>query len=76
LSKDFLLLVLIAFIIASPFAWMTISNWLTDFAYRIAIDWWVFALAGLAALLIAFLTISFQGVRAAIASPVESLKAE
>jgi len=76
LSKDFLLLVIIAFVIATPFAWMTASTWLTDFAYRISMDWWVFALAGCLAIVIAFLTISFQGVRVAMANPVDSLKTE
>lgn len=76
LSKDFLILVLIAFIVASPFAWMASNQWLSDFAYRIDMDWWVFGVAGFMALFIAFLTIAFQGVRAAIANPIDSLKTE
>ena len=76
LSKDFLKLVLIAFVIACPLAWLFMNNWLQDFAYRIDIGWSVFAVAGLIALLIALLTVSFQAVRAAIANPVISLRTE
>jgi putative ABC transport system permease protein len=76
LSKDFLLLVLLAFIIATPVAWWIMHNWLQGFAYRINIYWWVFAVAGIAALLIALLTISFQAMRAALANPVKSLRTE
>lgn len=76
LSVDFLKLVLIATLIATPFAWYTMSQWLQDFAYHIDIQWWVFFLAGFLALVIAFLTISWQSVRAALTNPVESLKSE
>lgn len=76
LSKDFLKLVLIATIIAFPVAWWLMHTWLDDFAYRIDIGWWVFAVAGIAALLIALLTISFQSIKAAIANPVKSLRTE
>ena len=76
LSKDFLLLVLIAIMIASPIAWYAMNQWLQDFAYRITIEWWVFALAGIMALLIAFLTISYQAIKAALANPVKSLRTE
>jgi len=76
LSKDFLLLVLFAFIIATPVAWWVMHNWLRSFAYRINIYWWVFAVAGLASLLIALMTISFQAIRAALANPVKSLRTE
>ncbi|HEU5168242.1 MAG TPA: ABC transporter permease [Chitinophagaceae bacterium] len=76
LSKDFLKLVLIATIIAFPVAWWLMHTWLNDFAYRIDIGWWVFVVAGIAALLIALLTISFQSIKAAIASPVKSLRTE
>jgi putative ABC transport system permease protein len=76
LSKDFIILVLIAIVIASPLAWWGMHNWLQAFAYRTGISWWVFLLAGAAAILIALCTISFQSVRAAIANPVESLRAE
>jgi putative ABC transport system permease protein len=76
LSKDFLKLVVVAFVIAVPIAWYAMYNWLQDFAYRITISWWVFAVAGIAAFVIAFLTISFQAVKAAMANPVKSLRTE
>lgn len=75
-SKDFLLLVCIAFIFSIPVTWWAMHNWLQDFAYRINIAWWVFAAAGLTALLIALLTVSFQAIKAAIANPVKSLRTE
>ena len=76
LSKDFLGLVLIAFIIATPLAWYFMNKWLQDYAYRINISWWAFAAAGIMAVLIAFLTVSFHAIRAAISNPVESLRTE
>ena len=76
LSKDFLQLVLIASVIAFPVAWWAMNSWLQDFAYRVDIQWWVFAIAGLAALLIALATVSFQAVRAALSNPVKSLRTE
>ena len=76
LSKDFLKLILISIIIASPISWFAISNWLQNFAYRIDISWWVFALAGMFAILIAFVTICFQTIKAAIANPIKSLRTE
>jgi putative ABC transport system permease protein len=76
LSKDFLKLVCIAFVIACPMAWYAMSRWLEDFAYRIDLSWWIFALAGIVALAIAFLTVSFQSVKAALANPVKSLRNE
>ncbi|ODS84515.1 MAG: hypothetical protein ABS46_03115 [Cytophagaceae bacterium SCN 52-12] len=76
LSRDFVKLVLISVIIASPIAWWAMNNWLDDFAYRIDIQWWMFAAAGLAAVAIALFTISFQAIRAATANPVESLRTE
>ena len=76
LSRDFLKLVLVAILIASPIAWYAIHQWLQDFAYRINIDWWVFVLAGALAVLIALLTVSFQSVKAALTNPVKSLKSE
>jgi putative ABC transport system permease protein len=76
LAKDFLKLVLIAIVIASPVAYYFMNKWLADFAYRIELQWWMFALAGVAAVVIAFLTVSFQSVRAALANPVESLRSE
>lgn len=76
LSKDFLKLVLIATVIAFPVAWWMMHKWLLDFEYRIDIGWWVFVVAGITALLIALLTISFQSIKAAIANPVKSLRTE
>ncbi len=76
LSKEFLKPVLLSALIASPVAWYAMNKWLLDFAYRITIEWWIFALAGCLALLIAFVTVSFQSVKAAMANPVKSLKAE
>jgi putative ABC transport system permease protein len=76
LSKNFLLLVLIASLIAFPVAWWAMNNWLENFPYRIAITWWVFGIAVLAALLIALVTVSFQSIKAATANPVKSLRTE
>jgi putative ABC transport system permease protein len=76
LAKDFLKLVVIAIVIASPIAYYFMQKWLSDFAYRIDIQWWMFAGAGVAAVLIAFLTVGFQSVRAALANPVKSLRSE
>jgi putative ABC transport system permease protein len=76
LSMDFIKLVFIAIIIASPAAWWAMNKWLEGFAYRISIQWWIVALAGFTALFIAFITISFQSIRAAIANPVKSLRSE
>ena len=76
LSKDFLLLVAIAAVPAFPLAWWAMNKWLQDFAYRVSISPWVFAAAGIAALFIALLTISFKAIKAAIANPVKSLRAE
>jgi len=76
LSKDFIKLVIISFVIASPVAWWIMHSWLQDFAYRIHISWWIFFGAGLLAVMIALATISFQSVKAAIANPVKSLRTE
>ncbi|HEA30892.1 MAG TPA: ABC transporter permease, partial [Leeuwenhoekiella sp.] len=76
LTKDFLKLVGIAFIIASPLAYFTMEKWLQDFPYRITIEWWVFIVAGGIALAITLLTVSFQAIKAAIANPVKSLRTE
>lgn len=76
LSKDFLLLVLIAFVIASPVSWYFMNKWLDNFAYRIHIGWWVFAVAVVLSVLVALITISFQAIKAAIANPVKSLRTE
>jgi putative ABC transport system permease protein len=76
LSKDFLKLVLIANAIAWPLGWYGMRLWLQDYAFRVDMGWWVFALAGAATLFIALLTVSFQAVRAAVANPVRSLRRE
>jgi putative ABC transport system permease protein len=76
LSKDFLKLVLLAAIIAFPVAWFAMDSWLQDFAYRIDVPWWIFIVAGIIAAIIAFVTISFQAIKAAIANPVKSLRSE
>ncbi|TWJ04889.1 putative ABC transport system permease protein [Mucilaginibacter frigoritolerans] len=76
ISKDFLLMVFIAMIIASPVAWFMSNKWLQDFAYRIHINAWIFIVAGLASLVIAAVTISIQAIKAALANPVNSLKSE
>lgn len=76
LSLDFIKLVLISILIASPLAWYAMSKWLQGFAYRVQIQWWIIAAAGLLALLIAFITISLQSVKAALANPVKSLRSE
>jgi putative ABC transport system permease protein len=76
LSKDFLRLVIIALVIASPLAWYFMHKWLQNYAYRINIGWFTFAITGVIALLIAFITISFQAIKAATANPVSSLRSE
>jgi putative ABC transport system permease protein len=76
ISKDFLKLVIISFLIATPVAWLAMNKWLQGYTYRIHIEWWVFAVAGLLSVLIAFATISFHAVKSAIANPVKSLRTE
>ncbi|GAA4446928.1 ABC transporter permease [Nibrella saemangeumensis] len=76
LSWDFLKLVFIAIIIATPIAWWAMNKWLEDFAYRIDVPWWVYIMAGVVAVLIAFVTVSFQSIKAALMNPVKSLRAE
>ncbi len=76
LSKDFAKLVLIASVFAFPVAWWTMHEWLQSFAYRVDISWWIFVVAGAAAILIALITVSFQAIKAAIANPVKSLRTE
>jgi putative ABC transport system permease protein len=76
LSKDFLKLVIISLIVASPIVWWLMNQWLQDFAYRININWWVFVFVGIGSIIIALLTISFQAIKAAIANPAGSLRAE
>ena len=76
LSKEFILLVLIAAVIAFPLAWIGMHSWLKDFAYRINIGWWVFAVAGVLSMFIALTTVSYQALKAALANPVKSLRSE
>ncbi|MCK0109991.1 ABC transporter permease [Flavobacteriaceae bacterium S0825] len=76
LSTDFVKLVMLAFVIATPIAWWFMDKWLQDFAFRIDLNWWIFAITGFVALLVALITLSFQAIRAAIANPVNSLKTE
>lgn len=76
LSVDFIKLVLIALLLASPIAWYILSGWLDNYAYHITMPWWMFAVAGLISVLVAFLTVSYQSVKAAVANPVKSLRSE
>jgi len=76
LSTDFIKLVIIALVIASPLAYIVAGKWLQNFPYRISISWWLFALASLSVVFIALFTISFQAIKAAIANPVKSLRTE
>ncbi|MEO5890545.1 MAG: ABC transporter permease [Ferruginibacter sp.] len=76
LSKEFIKLIMVAIVIASPVAWFVMNKWLRDFAYRIQISWWMFVVAGLLAVFIALITVSFQGIKAAVANPVKSLRTE
>lgn len=76
LSADFIKLVFIAMLIALPLAWYVMYQWLQNFAYRVSIHWWILAIAGIIAILIAFITISFQSIKAALTNPVKSLKSE
>ncbi|WP_299471068.1 FtsX-like permease family protein [Mucilaginibacter sp.] len=76
LTKDFLILVLISFVIASPVAWWLMSKWLQDYPYHTNLSWWIFGLTGLGSVLIPFSTVSVQAIKAAIANPVKSLKTE
>ena len=76
LAKEFIQLILIAFLIASPIAWLAMNKWLQDFVYRINISWWIFFAGGILSILIALLTVSFQAIKAALANPVKSLRTE
>jgi len=76
LSRDFMKLVLLAVLFASPIAWFAMNKWLENFAYKIDIQWWMFAVAGLIAIVVASLTVSYQAIKAAMANPVESLRNE
>jgi ABC-type antimicrobial peptide transport system permease subunit len=75
-SKEFIILISIAFLIATPLAWYFMNKWLQDYAYRIDISWWIFLVGGIAAIMIALATISFQAIKAAVANPVKSLRTE
>ncbi len=76
LSRDFVLLVLVAFTIATPVAWYFLNDWLLQYEYRTDLSWWIFALSGIGALLLTLLTVSFQSIKAALINPVKSLKSE
>ena len=76
LARNLLKLVGIAVVIATPLAWLAMNKWLQDFAYRVSISWWVFGIAGVLALWVAFVTVSFKAIRAAVANPVKSLRTE
>ncbi|MBS1915198.1 MAG: ABC transporter permease [Bacteroidetes bacterium] len=76
LSKEFILLIVIAFVIATPIAWWAVHQWLQDFAYRTTMSWWVFAVCGLIMLAVAMLTLSIQTIKAAISNPVNALRSE
>ena len=75
-SKEFIKPVIIAFLIAVPIGWWAMNKWLQNYAYRVNVQWWVFAIAGIAAVLITICTVSFQSIKAAIANPVKSLRTE
>jgi putative ABC transport system permease protein len=76
LSREFLQLILVALLLAIPIAWWATYKWLQGFAYRVPLNWWMFALAGAVAICIALLTVSFQAIRAALANPIRSLRSE
>jgi putative ABC transport system permease protein len=75
-SKDFLKLILIAVLISAPLAYFAAQKWLDSFTYKIGLQWWVFAIAGLSTVVIAFATISMQAIKTALANPVKSLRTE
>jgi len=75
-SKEFIILIAIAFVIASPIAWYFMDDWLRDYPYRINLSWWIFLAGGIGAIIIALITVSFQAIKAAIANPVRSLRTE
>ncbi|WP_405384458.1 ABC transporter permease [Maribacter sp. LLG6340-A2] len=76
LSKDFIKLVIIAIVIATPFAWYAMDNWLNVYAYKVEINWWVFALAGIMAVAVAIITVSYHAIKSARANPIKSLRTE
>jgi putative ABC transport system permease protein len=75
-TKEFLRLVIIAFLIAAPISWYFMNQWLQGFAYKVTFSWWIFMAEGIVSVLIALLTVSFQAIKAAIANPVKSLRTE
>src|SRR5436309_11315149 len=75
-SKEFIILIAIAFAIATPIAWYYMHKWLQDYPYRISMSWWIFIIGGAASIIIALATVSFQAIKAAIANPVKSLRTE
>jgi putative ABC transport system permease protein len=76
LSRDFIKLILLSFLIAAPFAWWAMNGWLQSFQYRISMSWWIFAVTLLLSVSIALITISFQSVKAALMNPAKSLRSE
>jgi putative ABC transport system permease protein len=76
LSRDFVMLVIISFLIAVPLSFYFMHSWLQNYNYRVNMSWWIFAAAGAGALLVTFVTVSFQAIKAAVASPVKSLRTE
>jgi putative ABC transport system permease protein len=76
LSTDFIKLVALAVVVAVPVAWYGMTQWLEDFAYKIEIEWWIYTIAGIIALVVAFLTIGSQSIKAALNNPVDSLRSE
>jgi putative ABC transport system permease protein len=76
LSKDFTKLIMIAFVLAAPLAWYVMNTWLESFAYRIELGVGIFILAGAAALIISWVTVSYQSIKAAIVNPIKSLRSE
>ena len=76
LAREFLILVLIAFVVATPIAWFSMNKWLQNYTYRITISWWIFLATGILALFVALITVGFQAIKAAIANPVKSLRTE
>jgi ABC-type antimicrobial peptide transport system permease subunit len=76
LTKDFLVLVCISFVVASPIAWWLMNKWLQNYPYHVNISWWIFVITGLVSVIIAFSTVVYQGIKVAIINPVKSLRAE
>jgi ABC-type antimicrobial peptide transport system permease subunit len=76
LSKDFLVLIVLAFVVAVPLAWMGMHQWLQNFAYRTDVSWWIFALSGALMIAVAFITLSFQTIKTATDNPINSLRSE